>query len=129
MNRSWSKIFFYLIIFFGIIGLTTILINDPMSLLKTILIGAGVIFIVILLYKMFTRNDHGEASAYRKAVRQSKKRQKDRRPPARNSHLEVVGSKPLMKKKATEKMNRRGSSHLTVIDGKKKRRKKLFFLN
>lgn len=128
MRFSWSKIFFYLMIVFGVIGLISLLNSNPIMLLTRILIGAAVIGIIIFIYRVVTGQNKAHDSGYKRAVRQSKKRKRERHREhaTRPSHLQVVQSRALIKKKKPAE-KKAASQHLTVIDGKKKRKRNSSF--
>ena len=122
MRVSWSKLFFYAMILLGIIGLISLIATNPIMLLTRIVIGAAVIGIIIFIYKVVTGQNKSNDAGYKRAVRQSKKRKREhhRERGLRPSHLEVIQSRALIKKKPSDK--RGEHQHLTVIDGKKKRK-------
>ncbi|MGV3487609.1 MAG: SA1362 family protein [Tuberibacillus sp.] len=119
MKFSWSRIIFSAVIGLAIIGLFSALFTNPIMLFTRILIGAAVIGIIIFVYKIITGQSRGADAGYRRAVRQSKKRlrERERNHGQRRNHLQVIPSKALMKKR-TSKRNEHG--HLKVIEGKKK---------
>ena len=78
VKLSWSKIIVYAIIALGILGLFTALFTNPIMLFTRILIGAAVIGVIIFVYKMVTGQKTGPDAGYRRAVRQSKKRLRER---------------------------------------------------
>lgn len=126
MKRSWSKYIFYSIIGLGAIGLISMLLNNPTALLKQILIAGIIIGVGILLYRLFILYGNRKQAGYRRALKQSKRLQKERIP--RPSHLKVIRSKSAKVRQPFDNLRKRNHHHLTVIDGKKKKkRKKVFF--
>ncbi|MBM7681579.1 hypothetical protein JOD43_001746 [Pullulanibacillus pueri] len=128
MKKSWT-IIFYLILSFGAIGLLSMLISNPVSLVKNLLIIAVVAGVIYFIYRLYLRKSPKDYARYRRAVKQTKKRAKDKeRSPSRPAHLQVIQSQSVRKTTPVTKSHKRATNHLTVIDGKKRRRKKLFFL-
>jgi len=128
MRKSWFNIVFYAIILLGIIGL----LFHPINLLKNIAMIAIVIGIILIIYKLFMNRSSSDTAAYRRAVKQTKKRKTERshrRSVSQATHLHVIRSQNTVKsKEPIVKKQKRNHHNLTVIDGKKRHRKRLFFL-
>ncbi|MBM7646337.1 hypothetical protein JOD45_002565 [Scopulibacillus daqui] len=127
MNASVYNLIFYFLIILSIIGLVSFIAADPVSLIIQVAIGGLVIGLGVLLYKRFINhqsNKNNESAAYRKAVKQSKKRLKSahKSRAARNSNLKVIRSQ--QNKRPSSVTKRKNHGHLTVIDGKKNKKKK-----
>ncbi|WP_051263334.1 SA1362 family protein [Tuberibacillus calidus] len=123
MRFSWSRIIFYLVIALAAIGLFTSLFRNPVMLFTRIIIGAAVIGIILFVFYVVSGQNRSAYAGYRKAVRQSKRRlaERERSHTMRKSHLHVIPSKAMLKKRAAHK--RAEHAHLKVIDGKKKGRR------
>jgi hypothetical protein len=119
LNRTISYVI-YGVIALGILGLFSELFKNPFGLLMNIVIIAAIAGIVYLVYTRLTqgKTDRKEQRAFRKAVRHSKKRSKDRAVKKSN----VTNMTPA---KAVHKIKPRKKSdvQLTVIEGKKSKKK------
>ncbi|MFC7394249.1 SA1362 family protein [Scopulibacillus cellulosilyticus] len=129
MKASVYNLIFYLIIALSFVGLVSFMVTNPVSLIIQIAIGGLVIGLGVLLYKRFINhqsNKGNESAAYRRAVRQSKRRFKlgSKSRAARSSHLKVIRSKQQKRQSSITKLKRKNHGHLTVIDGKKNKKKK-----
>jgi hypothetical protein len=121
LNRTISYLI-YGVIALAVLGLISTLITNPLGLLKSIVITAVVVGIVYLIYTRLTQGkaDKKEQLAFRKAVRQSKKRNKDRMTKTKkNDVTSISSSKPVHK----IKMHKKSDVQLTVIEGKKNKKK------
>jgi hypothetical protein len=131
MRGSWSSLLFFILIGLGIIGLIAVLWSNPIALLEKLLIGGLIVGGIFGLYKWLSKGKSpNESQAYRRAVRQSKKRKKSsstRHVPRSTSKLTVIPTRSIKKKRPSlDRLKHKGHGHLTVIDGKKKKRKKGF---
>lgn len=122
LNRTVSYLI-YGVIALGVLGLLSQLFQNPLGLLKSLLITAAIVGIMYFLYRRLTtgKTDRKEQLAFRKAVRQSKKRNKDRSTPTgkKNNVASMTSSK------SVRKINprRKSDAQLTVIEGKKNKKK------
>ncbi|MFD2618330.1 SA1362 family protein [Terrilactibacillus laevilacticus] len=135
------KSLMYPLIFWFIIGLATIgllvnLIYHPMALLSQLLIIVLVVFLGMILIKrlMGIGTNKTEYTAYRKAVKQSKKKQRRRsknhfmQSKSRLQHNFRVISSDTHLKRNLNLTKAKDHGHLTVINGKKhKKRKRMLF--
>lgn len=130
MRGSWSNLLFFILIGLGVIGLIAYLMSNPIALLEKLAIGALIIAGIVGLYKWLSKGKTpNESQAYRRAVRQSKKRKKSttRHVPRSTSKLTVIPTRSVKKKRPPlDRLKHKGHGHLTVIEGKKKKRKKGF---
>lgn len=122
LNRTVSYLM-YGVIALGVLGLLSQLFKNPFGLLKSLLITAAIVGIMYFLYRRLTtgKTDRKEQLAFRKAVRQSKKRNKDRSTPIgkKNNVANMTSSKPVRKINP----RRKSDAQLTVIEGKKNKKK------
>ncbi|TCP31168.1 hypothetical protein EV207_10351 [Scopulibacillus darangshiensis] len=117
---------FFLIIGLGAIGLYSLVTSDPMSLVIKILIFGVIVGVGIMIFKRFINHRQDDSSAYRRAVKQSKKKHKSPGHKVRSlraTHLKVVKSTAKGKRGASP-LKAKDHAHLTVIDGKKNKKKK-----
>jgi hypothetical protein len=130
MRGSWSSLLFFILIGLGMIGLIAVLLSNPVALLEKLVIGAVIMAGIFGLYKWLSKGKSpNESQAYRRAVRQSKKRKKSttRHVPRSASKLTVIPTRSVKKKRPSlDRLKNKGHGHLTVIEGKKKKRKKGF---
>ncbi|WP_108670826.1 SA1362 family protein [Peribacillus acanthi] len=117
----------YGLIVLGIIGIGSRLFTDPIGALKSMLIFAIVLGVVVFIVKRLTK-DHPnkrDQKAYSKAVRNSKKRLKQR---DSDKKTNKVASFSLAQKAKKVKTKTKSETHLTVIEGKKgKKKNRAFF--
>lgn len=120
MLKRFISILIYGIIALGIFGLISRMFNDPMGLLKNILIIAAVAGIIYMIYTGLTKSKpvKKEQQAFRKAARQSKKRLK-----SKTSKKDNVASFSAAKTSKKITARKKTDSHLTVIEGKKNKKK------
>ncbi|WP_085523392.1 SA1362 family protein [Tuberibacillus sp. Marseille-P3662] len=130
MRRPWTKTIVYTLMVLGLLGLVSTLITQPGTIARQLMIAAIFIGAGYLIYRfMSSKRRDQHTSGYRRAVKQTKQRQK-REKSARPtpSHLKVIQSNATRHRQPMNQFNSRESHHLTVIDGKKKkRRKRMFF--
>ncbi len=131
MRGSWSNLLFLILIALGAIGLFSLLWYHPVQLLRQLLIGVLIMAGIYALYRLLTRKSgksSNESKAYRRAVKQSKRRKSIKRDRLRaTSKLQVIPNRSIKKKRPPlERLKHKGHGHLTVIEGKKKKRKKGF---
>lgn len=118
LNRTISY-FIYGIIALGVLGLLNILFTNPLGLFKNIVMIAVIVGIVYFLYTQLIRNSKDQR-AFRKAVRQSKKRNKGRLTQAKKNNVtNLTAAKSFHKIKTRKKSD----VQLTVIEGKKNKKK------
>lgn len=125
MNRKTTTIFVGILLTLAAFGLITTLINDPLSLIKSLLIGAVVVGVIYFLVKRFskTHSDPGH-QAYRKAARLTKKKnQKRHTTKNKRSKAHAHGLTVISKEHAINKPKQKSNIQLTVIEGKKSRKK------
>lgn len=118
LNRIVSYLI-YGVIALGILGLFSKLFSNPLSLLTNIVVIAAIAGIIYLVYTRLTQGkvDRKEQQAFRKAVRQSKKRSKDR--VSKKNNVTSMTSAKSHKIKPRKKSD----AQLTVIEGKKSKKK------
>ncbi len=117
----------YSLIVLGIIGIGSKLFADPIGALKGLLIFAIVAGVIVFVIKRLTKNqpDKRDQKAYSKAVRNSKKRLKQRE---NEKKTNTVASFSLAQKARKLKNKNKSDTHLTVIEGKKgKKKNRAFF--
>jgi hypothetical protein len=107
------------LIVLAFVGLGSWLIDNPLGLLRNILVIAAVIGIIFFIYRRWFSHRSGAGSneqrAFLKAAKQSKKRLKKKSPvKAQKSTVS-----PLSKKRSTRK---KSNANLTVIEGKKNKK-------
>ncbi len=102
----------------AILGLGSVLIRDPLSLIRNLIISAVIIGIFVLIYRKWIsgKPSNKEQKAFTKAAKQSKKKIKNKS--ALPSH-NVLNAKKKSRKKSTAK--------LTVIEGKKNKKNRASF--
>ncbi|AJD91430.1 hypothetical protein JMA_21130 [Jeotgalibacillus malaysiensis] len=121
-----KSIVFYAVIGLGAFGLISMILFEPGSLLRMILIYALIAAAIFGIYRfiMSRRGNSQENSAYKKAVRQSKKKYQ----PAKSSKVRKI--QPTQRKQAQRKPAKKAGAarlngpKLTVIEGKKGKKKK-----
>lgn len=120
MLKRFISFMIYGIIALGVLGLLSRLFNDPIGFFRNILIIAIVAGIIYMIYTGLTKGKpvKKEQQAFRKAARQSKKRQKNR-----TSKKDNVASFSAAKSSKKIKWRKKTDSHLTVIEGKKNKKK------
>lgn len=118
LNRIVSYLI-YGVIAFGLLGLFSKLFSNPLGLLTNIVIIAAIAGIIYFVYTRLTQGkiDRKEQRAFRKAVRQSKKRSKDR--VLKKTNITNMTSAKSHKIKPRKKSD----AQLTVIQGKKNKKK------
>ncbi|KIL45962.1 SA1362 family protein [Jeotgalibacillus campisalis] len=116
---------FYSVIALASFGLIYTLVTDPASLLRRIAIYAAIIGVIYLLYRLWSSRKPGrqDQQAFKKAVRQSKKRYGN---PVSASKLKSPGKQPSKKAIPLKRssVSRIDGPKLTVIEGKKGKKKK-----
>jgi len=105
---SKMKIFFYFIFAFSVLGFVHMLLNNPTQLL----IMAGFVAVIIFLFRRFAAkgNSYSGDTAYQKALRQQKKRNK--------THASQSSQMVKLKRKNRKEIP------FTVIEGKKLKKDK-----
>lgn len=118
LNRKISYLM-YGVIAFAVLGLLSKLLTNPLGLFKNIVIIAAIAGIIYLVYTRLTqgKTDRKEQRAFRKAVRQSKKRNKVR--VSKRNNVTSMASAKSYKIKPRKK----SGVQLTVIEGKKNKKK------
>ncbi len=118
LNRTVSY-FIYAVIALAVLGLFSKLFTNPLGLLLNIVIIAAIAGLVYFVYTRLTqgKTDRREQLAFRKAVRHSKKRSKDR-DSKRNNVTSMASAKS-----HKIKPRRKSDVQLTVIEGKKSKKK------
>ena len=118
LNRTISYLI-YTVIALAILGLISSIFTNPFGLLKSIMITAVIVGVIYLIYTRLTqgKTDRKEQRAFRKAVRQSQKRNKSLT--KNNNVTNISSSKPAHKIKTHKKSD----AQLTVIEGKKNKKK------
>lgn len=124
-----KSIVFYAVIGLGAFGLISMILFEPGSLLRMILIYALIAAIIFGIYRfvMSRRGNSQENSAYKKAVRQSKKKYQPAKP-SKSSKVRKI--QPAQRKQAQRKPAKKAGAarlngpKLTVIEGKKGKKKK-----
>ncbi|MGE8204488.1 SA1362 family protein [Heyndrickxia sp. NPDC080065] len=109
--RKWL---FGLVFLLAIIGFGSLLFQQPGALFKQLIIGAFIICVVYMIYRIWLGKRSGaqDKRAFLKAARKSKKRIKNRQTSA-TTHTQAL-KKPIRKK---------STANLTVIEGKKGKKK------
>lgn len=117
LNRTISYLI-YTVIALAILGLISSIFTNPFGLLKSIMITAVIVGVIYLIYTRLTQGkaDRKEQRAFRKAVRQSQKRNKSL---TKKNNVTNISSKPAHKIKTHKKSD----TQLTVIEGKKNKKK------
>lgn len=120
MLKRFISVLIYGIIALGVFGLIGRMFNDPIGLLRNILIIAAVAGIIYMIYTGLTKSKpvKKEQQAFRKAALQSKKRLK-----SRSSKKDNIASFSAAKTSKKVKARKKTDSHLTVIEGKKNKKK------
>ncbi|MTT32671.1 hypothetical protein GMB86_11705 [Terrilactibacillus sp. BCM23-1] len=140
MKSLMYPLIFWFIIGLAAIGLFINLIYHPMALFSQLLIMVLVVFLGMFLIKrlMGVSTNKTEYTAYRKAVKQSKKKQRHRsknhfiQSRSRSSralqhNFKVISSDTHLKRNINL-TKAKDHGHLTVINGKKhKKRKRMLF--
>ena len=120
LNRTISYLI-YGVIALAVLGLFSKLFTNPLGLLMNIAIIAAVAGLIYFVYTRLTqgKTDRREQRAFRKAVRHSKKRSKER-VSKRNNVTSMTSAKSHNHK---IKPRKKSDAHLTVIEGKKNKKK------
>lgn len=115
----------YGIIALAVLGLVTQLFYNPWSIMRSVLIIAVVAGIVYVIYNRLTKDkpEKKEQRAFRKAARQSKKRQKTKTAAATSGKRDNVANFSLAKSANRPKIRKKSEANLTVIEGKKNKKK------
>ncbi|WP_082892586.1 SA1362 family protein [Rossellomorea aquimaris] len=107
----------FTLILLAILGLGSWLIENPLGLLRQVLVSAAVIGIIYFIYRRWfsqRRAGSNEQRAFLKAAKQSKKRHK-KQP---TSKAKAQGTSVSKKRSIRKKSN----ANLTVIEGKKNKK-------
>lgn len=104
------------VIILAALGLGVRLFKDPMSVLTTILITVIVAGVIVFVYKKFSSPSNSNQKAYKRAVKQSKKKQRQRKEGS-VVHYSSTQNKNKMRTR------KKSDVHLTVIEGKKGKKK------
>lgn len=104
------------VIILAALGFGVRLFKDPMSVLTTILIIVVVAGVIVFVYKKFSSRSNPNQKAYNRAVKQSKKKQQQRK---EGSVVNYSSTQPKNKIRTRKK----SAVHLTVIEGKKGKKK------
>ncbi|WP_110111292.1 SA1362 family protein [Bacillus sp. CGMCC 1.16541] len=136
MRRSFIKPLLYVLFGLGAFGFIYTLFTNPSSLLRQ----AGYVFLFFILFYLLYRfvlrpsQTKGQDKEYLRAVKQSKRRLKERgQPRAEAKPYSTVNKRtkqPTTKlsSKSTAPKKKKSNSHLTVIEGKKgKKKNRAFF--
>ncbi|MDZ5712141.1 SA1362 family protein [Jeotgalibacillus haloalkalitolerans] len=119
-----KNIVFYAVIGLGALGLISMILFEPGSLLRTILTYALLAAAIYGIYRFVIsrRGNSQENNAYKKAVRQSKKKYQ----PAKQAKSSKVRKIQPAQRKPAKKASaaRLNGPKLTVIEGKKGKKKK-----
>lgn len=121
MIHNRSQIIFIIVIVFAFIGLVSMLMNNPMVLLTSLVVTAAFVGFFLLLFHLISgsrnfinqrsRNKrYNEQRAYMKAVKYSRRKYGKKQPNRRKDKMKHTG-------------RRRHAPHLTVIEGKKSKKK------
>ncbi|WP_020061594.1 SA1362 family protein [Bacillus sp. 123MFChir2] len=127
-GRSFMFALFVVIVGLAIFNLVSFTIEDPMGVVKNIMIMLVVVGVFYLLYKMLTSSSssaNNSQSSYKRAAKQSNRKYgKQNVTPLSNNLLKKNASDTKGKKENTSFLKRkRKQSHLTVIEGKKGKKK------
>ncbi|WP_242218823.1 SA1362 family protein [Bacillus cereus group sp. BfR-BA-01380] len=127
-GRSFMFALFVVIVGLAIFNLVSFTIEDPMGVVKNIVIMLIVVGVFYLLYKMLTSSSssaNSSQSSYKRAAKQSNRKYgKQNVTPLSNNLLKKSASDTKGKKGNTSFLKRkRKQSHLTVIEGKKGKKK------
>ncbi|HDX9587813.1 TPA: hypothetical protein ROX98_000732 [Bacillus pseudomycoides] len=127
-GRSFMFALFVVIVGLAIFNFVSFTIEDPMGVVKNIMIMLGVVGVFYLLYKMLTSSSssaNNSQSSYKRAAKQSNRKYgKQNVAPLSNNLLKKNASDTKGKKENTSFLKRkRKQSHLTVIEGKKGKKK------
>ncbi len=110
------NLFVFSLMILAAVGLGSLLIGNPLGLLRQILVTAAVIGIIYFIYRKWfsgrRTGSNNEQRAFVKAAKMSKKRHK--RKPASKPQVSSVSKKRPVRKKS--------SANLTVIEGKKSKK-------
>ncbi|MBM7577564.1 SA1362 family protein [Jeotgalibacillus terrae] len=120
-----KKFVFYAVIGLGAFGLISMIVLEPGSLLRMIVTYALIAAVIygIVRFVMSRRGNSRENSAYKKAVRQSKKKYQPAKPSASKvKRIQPAAQQRKPAKKASAA--RLNGPKLTVIEGKKGKKKK-----
>jgi len=118
INKGRLSPIHLIIISFAFFGLGYSFLNEPARFFKNILIFvsiSAIIFGLIYFFVIRKRDQNDELKKYRKAVKQSKRRQK-------NQSSQAIGMKS-RRGTSLAKKKRAHPPHLRVIDGKKSAKK------
>ncbi|MFA8438818.1 SA1362 family protein [Pueribacillus sp. YX66] len=121
-----SRIVVPSLIVLAVIGFTAYLFKEPTRLLQMLLIYGLIFGIFFAVYRIFFRNKtNGSDRKYEQAVKQSKKRLKQKhKSRIKAPHLRVVGSNPHKLKKQKPSLTKKNEKHnFTVIEGRKSKKK------
>ncbi|TFD97539.1 SA1362 family protein [Jeotgalibacillus salarius] len=120
-----KSIIFFAVVILGAFGLISMVVTEPGALLRMILIYVLLAAAIYGIYRfiMSRRGNAQEQSAYKKAVRQSKKKYQPAKP---SKATKVRKIQPSAQKKPAKKASaaRLNGPKLTVIEGKKGKKKK-----
>ncbi|WP_332697945.1 SA1362 family protein [Halalkalibacter lacteus] len=133
--RSIMKYIIPAVLVFAIIGLGYELLYNPLGFLTRILMMAGFIAVIFLVYRWFMARRYGtplfpsqsgpNRAQLRKAKRTSTKRQTS---PAKTAAFKPKSTNVVSAKKKPSRPKRRREDHnLTVIEGKKNKKKNRAF--
>ncbi|ENQ3104315.1 hypothetical protein SAMN04488168_10564 [Bacillus sp. 491mf] len=127
-GRSFMFALFVVIVGLAIFSLVSFTIEDPMGVVRKILIMLIVVGVFYLLYKMLTSSSssaNNSQSSYKRAAKQSNRKYgKQNVTPLSNNMLKKSASDTKGKKGKTSFLKRkRKQSHLTVIEGEKGKKK------
>ena len=120
MNRPISFIVIGVIIL-AALGFGVRLFEDPMSVLTTILILVVVAGVAIFVFNKFSSTSHSNQKAYKRAVKQSKKKHQQKG--LKKDKASVVNYSSAQKNKHRIRSRKKSTAQLTVIEGKKGKKK------
>ncbi|HLR66432.1 SA1362 family protein [Virgibacillus alimentarius] len=122
MARNKLTFLVYIIIGLALIGVVTQLYSNATSFLANLFLMIGIgVAVFAAIYFLFLRNraPSNDMKKYKKAVKQSKAKYKQRR----NPNIKTSTRKNLQSLQVKKKPSRR-ASHLRVIEGNKSKKKK-----
>jgi hypothetical protein len=125
VNRKKSMIIIYVLLGFAALGLISTLRNDPLQLIRNVLIGVAIVGLIYFIFTRFSRGNSGEEyQAYKKAARKTtKKKRKYEMVKTKRSRHNPHGLTVISKEQLINKPKKKSDVKLTVIEGKKTRKK------
>ncbi len=127
MNRKNSMILIYILLGFAAVGLFFTLRDNPLQLIKNVLIGVAVIGLVYFIFTRFRKSSSGgDYQAYKKAARKTIKKNRKlemTKTKTKRSKQNTHGLTVISKEQLINRPKKKSDVKLTVIEGKKTRKK------